>query len=267
MPTGSALSSRLPNSITSQLAQASPIFWRAALLSLLLYVATLGLGFLDTRVINGINVWDKPGKFLLSFSIHFLTFAWAFALMPRQERDRPFNRWLAYIFIVVAALEVFYIGFRASRGEASHFNTSSELAGLLYTLMGLGAATLTAITGFYGWRVFRTRHDLPGRAMGTGLMLGAILGTIAGFHLGGQTSHWVGGVQSDAGGLPFFHWSTTGGDLRVAHFFGLHAMQFVPIAAWLWPRPWIVPAAGAVITIITAATLVQAMYGYPLLPL
>lgn len=44
-------------------------------------------------------------------------------------------------------------------------------------------------------------------------------------------SHWIGGTESDKNGLWLFGWSRDGGDLRVAHFYSLHAMQFIPLIA------------------------------------
>jgi hypothetical protein len=243
---------------------ASPYWWRATLAGATICAMFFAASFIDDRTIYGVNVWDKPFKFMMSFTVHVLTFGWAFALMSNGERTSRTNWFMSYAFVVFFALEVGYMAWRASRGEASHFNVSTPMAALAYNLMGLLAVGLTAITAWFGWRLLRTQSGLHARAAGVGLVLGAVLGTVAGVYMGGQTSHWVGGAANDANGLSFFKWSTTGGDLRVAHFTGLHAMQFVPLAVWLWPRTATIWLSAIAVSLVTSAIFFQAIMGVPL---
>jgi hypothetical protein len=54
-------------------------------------------------------------------------------------------------------------------------------------------------------------------------------------HVAVVGAHTVGAPDGGAG-IPVLHWSSRHGDLRVPHFFGLHAIQFVPLFAWLFRR-------------------------------
>ena len=93
--------------------------------------------------------------------------------------------------------------------------------------------------------------------------MSAALALVVGFTLGANSGHWIGGDMTDATGLPIFKWSTTGGDLRVSHFVGLHAAQAVPFAAISGKRS-IVYGVALLVFLLTVATFVQAMNGVPL---
>ncbi len=248
--------------LNTQIRLGSPLLWWTCAFLFAGMLACYGLQFADPRLLAGVSVWDKPAKFFLSFIVQAATLAWAISLLPKPARG---VETATKLFLAALAVEMAYMIFRASRGEASHFNTATPFAAIMYGVMGVGALLLTTTSGFVGWRVWQQRRgSLMREAAGLGLILGAVLGTLAGAYLSSHTSHWIGGDQTDATGLGFFHWSTTGGDLRVAHFAGLHAAQALPLAA-LTGRSVVIYGAAFLCAAIVALTVAMAIMGMPVL--
>jgi hypothetical protein len=250
--------------IHNSMRQGSLLLWKVSIVLMFGMVTCMVLSSFDSRLIAGVSVWAKPAKFFLSLGVQALTLSWALSLLPKPARGVTVASWA---FVAALTMEMAYMIFRASRGEASHFNVATPFAAVMYAVMGVGALTLTGVTGFIGWRVWQQRGTSVLReAAGVGLMLGAVLGTLAGVYMSAQTGHAVGGDYSDGSGLRFFNWSTTGGDLRVAHFIGLHTSQLVPLAAMTGQR-WAVWLVAGVCVLLTCITFFAAYVGIPLLRL
>jgi hypothetical protein len=243
----------------------SPLLVRTALAFFLLFGLTYALTGIDPRLVNGVSGWEKPAKFFLSLALHIATLAWGLSLLDETNRRSRFVRYSSNTFLAAAVFELAYLSFQAARGEASHFNVSTPFTSIMYTLMGIGAVTLTIVTALLGWRILRVRKDVMGFATGWGFILAAISTTVVAGYLSSMGSHWIGGDQTDATGLPFFHWSTTGGDLRVAHFASLHIMQALPLVAWFFPDKRVVALAGFAGVLAVALLAIQALMGVPLL--
>jgi hypothetical protein len=228
------------------------------------FAVCMALQYVDTRQFNGANVWMKPGKFYLSLALHVATIAWALSFAPAALKSRRITNWTLWGILVAGWYELIYITYRAALGEASHFNTAGWLNATLYQLMALGAVILVIGAAIIGWMIWRAEpRSIWTQAIALGFGLGAILTLIVGMTLGGNAGHWIGGDMTDATGVGIFKWSTTGGDLRVAHFVGLHAMQIVPFAALSGNRR-VVYGVAALLLVLTAATYGQALTGIPL---
>ena len=261
---------RLP--IFSALADRHAMWWRAALASLALLMFCAGISLFDERTINGISVWSKPFKFSLSLAVYFATLAWFAPLMPNGYFQTRKGRLLTWIAIGCALFEMVYIVLQASRGEASHFNLTTPFYSVMYSLMGAGAVMLVTVCLWMGVVILREHgtRDPFVLAVGLGLILTFVLGGGFGGYLGSHMGHWVGGTQSDANGLWLLRWSRDGGDLRVAHFFGMHAMQVLPVIAAMLPASvgrsraiGVVVGAAVVYATVTTFTFVQAVLGVP----
>ncbi len=250
--------------LRQRVGNATGLLWISSGLVVLLAI-TLSLGLLDDRMLNGVSIWDKPAKFSFSLALHAVTLAWGLTLVPDQTRNRKSIWWATNLFILAVILEMSWMTFQASRGEASHFNTATPFTSFMYTLMGIGAVTLTTVTIFFGWKIARARSTVMHFAAGSGFLLAGVLTTIVASYMSSTTGHSVGGDLTDATGVGFFHWSTTGGDLRVPHFAALHIAQALPLLAWLFPDRRVV-IAGLVLSVLAVAALfIQAMMGIPML--
>jgi uncharacterized membrane protein (DUF485 family) len=247
----------------------------AAELCLLGAVPVLLAVLIDDRQVNDVNIWLKPLKFFLSLAIYFVTLAWFHGYLSEEVRSRRLGRILVGVPIGVGLLEMTWLLATAAVGQPSHFNRSAAIYAVSYSLAGVGATLLVVAALATAILVGRARTPSPPPALRLAIVLGAVIafvGTMvtAGF-LASGSGHWVGGIHTDAGGLPLLGWSRTGGDLRTAHFFSLHALQAVPLVGWAATR-WEGERARVVVWVGAALyagwiafTFAQALAGRPLI--
>lgn len=250
-----------------------PVLFVFAVIFAAMMLPTFLALLVETRTFNGINVWIKPLKFMSSAAIFLMTLALFMPYLDSADRARKSVRFMVWAISVILLLEIMYITYRASLAEASHFNRTSTRDIVYYALMGAGILTATVMSGWLGWLILRAKEKVANAdlrfAIAVGLLAGCVLGSVTGQYMSAQSNHWVGGIETDAGGSFLFGWSRTGGDLRVAHFIGLHAMQGIPLIGWLATRYVprsarnIVIAATVLWTIATAAVFAQAVAGRP----
>ena len=219
----------------------------------LLAFFTAGI-FLDERIITGLPAWLKPTKFAISVSIYTFTLLWLLSFIDTEKpwRERLVNI-LAWTVALTFAAEWVSLITQAARGTASHFNVSSPLNTSLWVLMAVAIMVLWAANFVIAGLLLFQRFENP--AFAWSLRFGLII-TIIGMGLGylmtsptalqmagwetGESVTIVGahsvGVPDGGEGLPFLNWSTQGGDLRIGHFIGMHALQVIPFLGWLVTR-------------------------------
>jgi hypothetical protein len=255
-------------------------------------VALVGLA-VDPRIITGQPAWMKPLKFGLSVTIYTATLAWLLTYL----QHRP--RWVRAISIATAvgfAVEIVAIVIQVARGTTSHFNFTTPLDAALFGAMGIFVLVIWLANLAAAALMLRRPFAEPAFAWGVRLgLIVALFGAILGFIMTSAESpaqreasrrglasptagaHAV-GVEDGGPGLPVLGWSTEGGDIRVAHFVGMHALQLLPLAGWWLARrrrrsAWLSSRHAGVLAIVlglgygglTALLLWQALRAQPLL--
>ncbi|MEV1147423.1 hypothetical protein, partial [Micromonospora sp. NPDC049799] len=259
-----------------------PMMVFVSAMAVLAVVSAVGI-VADPRVLTGVPIWLKPFKFAVSFVLYGTTLAWMLSLLPQRSR---LAEWAGTVVVAMSVAEMVVIVGQVLRGTTSHYNETSALNAVLWQAMGASIMVLFVAHLVIGIVVLSQRLADRVAAYAVGLGLGlTLLGMLAAVPmvLPGQASGIEGisgahsvGVPDGGPGLPLVGWSTTGGDLRIGHFVGLHALQALPILAILLSRflgtrldersrVRLLVVAGVAYGVLTILLTWQALRGQPLL--
>lgn len=218
-----------------------PLVLFAAAMAVMAVVSGVGL-LVDDRVLAGSAIWFKPFKFAVSFVAYALALAWMLTLLTKGRRT---GWWAGTVVAVCSLAEMAIITAQVVRGKRSHFNHATPLDERLFTAMGVTVAVLW--TGTLVIAILLLRARIQDRAAALAIRSGvfiALVGAGIGFLMTQPTpeqraagkldtadvigAHSV-GVPDGGPSMALTGWSTTGGDLRIPHFVGMHALQLLPL--------------------------------------
>ncbi len=250
------------------------------------FTSSIGLA-VDDRVLNYSPLWLKPFKFAVSSAIYAITLIYLTTRIPNQKFLKVAN-WVSSYGLII---ELIIIYLQAYRGRMSHFNFLTLEDMILFQVMAFAIVMVWMSLSVYifGFFKLQTNEDSMIPAIRIGLIITFISMGLAftmtspskediqraeinkgpiGITMG---SHSV-GETDETKRLPLTGWARTGGDLRIAHFLGLHALQILPLFGFFIRRLkfdyksglWIVSAVGLFYLGFVGFTLLQALNGIPL---
>ena len=261
-----------PGKFLADLKRRNPTLWRVGLVQIILFLLSVPGLLWDPRVVTGINPWIKPMKFDLSIAMYCWTMGWLLAELPGL-----FARKISHHIAACMLIEIFIITFQAARGAPSHFNGSTPFNFAMYGIMGVAIFYNTFLLVRILAR-FLGSDGLPlplltRRGIQFGLV-SILLGSASGMVMVVHGAHSV-GVPDGGPGLPFVNWSRRGGDLRIAHFLGLHGLQFMVFLGYWLMTPALKLTEGSRLKILQASfagcillyilALVSALMGRPVI--
>lgn len=268
-----------PTSVRSffrELDATDPVLSRLGWALLLVIPAFATLALLVPAGTVAINPWIKPIKFSMSFS----TFASTISLFLLALRIPKWQLTLARRAIAISvAFEILSLAAQAWRSAyhlAGQSLLDASLAQVTNSMVMLNTAIVCWMMALFC--INRVRTEQLDRPMVAAIRYSLVI-FLAGNAIGGymlaRGSHTV-GVADGGPGLPFVNWSVIGGDLRIAHFIAIHAIQIVPLFAYILsqmspvlPVKYRRIAAGCValaVSVAVGATFVEAAMGRPLIP-
>lgn len=235
-----------PRDVLSRAWAANPPLTVVSVLMLFgLAIALVGL-VVDPRVITGAPGWLKPMKFAISITIYCATLLWLLTFVRGHVR---LVRLVSWGTAIALGVEMALIAGAVMVGTTSHFNVATPLNSAVWGVMAV-AIVLTWVLSLLA-AVLLLIQRLPDPAFAWSLRLAlavCAVGMAVAFFMTAPTeaqlaadeipiagAHSV-GVDDGGPGVPVTGWSTVGGDLRAPHFFGLHALQVLPLVGFLIAR-------------------------------
>ena len=232
--------------------------------SAILFVCSI-LFYMLTKItsvqVAGVNAWLKPFKFAISIAIYCSTMAWFVYYVP------SFNvKLFTWANIFLFSFEIVYITIQASRGQESHFNSTSPFYRMMFVGMAIAAIAISIYAAYVGLKFFQADFpNLPDYyvwAIRLGIFIFLVF-SFEGMLMGARGSHAI-GTEEQTTFLPFLKWNRKEGDLRVAHFIGMHALQIIPLLAFYLLKDTRAVVAISIMYILFAVfVLIQALQAKP----
>ena len=178
---------------------------------------------------DGPTSWRKPVVFAASFALLMVATAWIL-------RSLPARRW-GWIPTVVlggfSAIEVAVITVQQWRGQPSHFNNHSAFDDAMFGVMGWSVAMIMmGLLAFLVWSALQFRGNAAERIA---VLVGLTAVMFAGY-IGGSMIAEGEAILGATGDVPFEVVFGAAGSGKLAHFLGLHALQFLGLIAIVAPR-------------------------------
>lgn len=248
----------------NELKRRNPLLYWFGILNIIAAVICIILWQKTNIQVNGVNAFIKPLKFYTSIAIFVWTIGWLMHYLEMPAKVRYFN----LMAIVVLSYETFVITWQAANGRLSHFNVSNSLYSALFTIMGIAITILTVWTGYICYLFFKIKEWSLPMAYVWGIRLGLLFFVVFAFEGGIMASllkHTVGGADS-GNGIALLNWSRQHGDLRTAHFLGMHSLQLFPLFGYyITKSSKVIIAFAFTYLMIVVAVLAQALMGLPLI--
>ncbi len=226
-------------------------------------VCLILMAFEETQIL-GVNRWLKPFKFYASVGIMVLTMGWLLYYLDNTKKIKRYS-WLIFITMF---FENGLIIAQAIRNTTSHFNITSPVNGIVFNLMGIFILVFTINIILVCISFFKQKQFSIPDAYVWGIRLGILFFlffSVEGGMMLGLLKHTVGGPDGGPG-LPVTNWSTQYGDLRIAHFVGIHSLQVLPLFGNFIAKTKKQTILFSIFYFLLAAALfLQAIIGIPLL--